>query len=87
MQPMRASLTSVAGGQEVTVEGEVDSPEGAGGTTGQFEIQDTPEFMQEVMDGKEFSLAIDGGSRLTIKITSISTTEKSGISLAKFSST
>ena len=85
---MRASLTSEAGGEVATVEGEIESPGGEGGTTkGHFEIQDTPELMQDVMDGKLFNLAIEGGNRLTIKIDSISTTAKSGISLAKFSVT
>ena len=88
MQPMRASLTSEAGGEVATVEGEIESPGAGGGTTkGHFEIQDTPEFMQDVMDGKPFNLALEGGSRLVIKIDSISTTPKSGISLANFSST
>jgi hypothetical protein len=83
MNPFRARLTNQAGGEVATIEGEIESP---GGTTGRFEIQDTPEFMQDVMDGKTFGLAIEGGSPLTIKIDSISTTAKSGISLANFSS-
>ena len=86
MEPMRASLTTEAGGEVATVEGEIEPPGGEGGPTiGRFEIEDTPELMQDVMDGKAFHLAIEGGSRLTIKIDSISTTAKSGISVANFS--
>ena len=85
MQAMRGKLTSEAGGEALDVEGELDSPEGQSAVSGQFEVQETPELMQNVMDGKNFQLAVDGASTLSIKITSISTTDKPGTSLASFS--
>jgi hypothetical protein len=84
MQAMRGKLTPEAGGDALDVEGELDSPEDQSEIIGQFEVQDSPELMQDVMDGKSFQLAVDGAATLTIKITTISTTDKPGTSLAIF---
>lgn len=86
MQPFHASLADEDGLAIAEVDGTIESPEeAAGARSGRFELQETPSFMQGVMDEKTFRLRFDGGDTLTIKVESISTGAPSGGSEAVFS--
>jgi hypothetical protein len=85
MQPFRAALTDDAGQAIGSVAGSIDSPAGTQGPRrGEFEVQETDVLMQGILEQKTFCLALDDGSRLTIRVGSVSATG-SGSSRAEFS--
>lgn len=86
MESFHASLADEAGQAIAEVDGTMESAEeAAGARIGRFELQDTPSFIQGVMDEKTFQLQVEGGDTLTIRVDSISTAAKSGYSVAAFS--
>jgi hypothetical protein len=86
MQPIRATLTDDAGQAIADVEGSIQSSEGTQGPRqGTFEFQETESFMQGVLDQKTFGLELDDGSRLTIRVGSVSSTARPGYSRVEFS--
>lgn len=86
MAPFHAALADENGQAITEVDGTIESPEEATGPrSGRFELQDTPSFMQGVMDGKTFRLQVDAGDAFTIKVDSVSISSRSGYSEASFS--
>jgi|GEM_PF-3056421 len=86
MENFHASLADDTGQSIAEVDGTIESSEEAAGVRcGRFELEDTPAFIQGVMDEKTFRLQVEGGDTLTIRVDSISTAAKSGYSVAAFS--
>lgn len=86
MEPFHGSLADEDGQSIAEVDGTIESSEEAPGIcSGRFELQDTPSFIQGVMDKKTFRLQVDDRGTLMIKVDSISTGPKSGYSEAEFS--
>jgi hypothetical protein len=86
MQPFRAKLTDDAGQAIGSVEGSIDSPEATQAPRrGEFEFQENDLFMQGMLDQKTFCLELDDGSRLSIRVGSVSAMTGSGSSRVEFS--
>ena len=86
MQSFRATLTDDAGQAIAEIDGSIQSPiESQGPRKGEFELQETESFMQQVLEAKTFRLAIDDGSQLTIRVDSVSTITRPGYSKVEFS--
>jgi hypothetical protein len=86
MQPFRATLTDDTGQSISDIEGSIQAPEESQGPRqGEFEFQETGEFMQGVLEGKTFHLEVADGSQLTIRVDSVSTSARPGYSRVKFS--
>jgi hypothetical protein len=85
MQPFRATLTDDSGQAIADIEGSIQSPEETQGPRqGEFEFQETGEFMQGVLEGKTFLLKVDDGSQLTIHVKEASNA-RPGYSKVEFS--
>jgi hypothetical protein len=86
MQPFRATLTDDADQAIADIEGSIQSrDETQGPRQGEFEFQETESFMQGVLDQKSFRLALDDGTRLTIRADSVSAIARPGYSKVAFS--
>jgi hypothetical protein len=85
MRPFRATLIDDAGQAIADVEGSMQSAEESPGQRqGEFQFPETEEFMQGVLDEKTFSLMVDDGSQLTIRVNSVSTAAGPGKSKVRF---
>jgi hypothetical protein len=88
MQAFRAVLTDDGGQAIADVEGSIQSPEDTQGSRqGEFEFQETESFMQGVLDQKTFRLELDDGNRLTIRVGSVSASDRPGNARVEFSVT
>jgi hypothetical protein len=86
MQPFRATLSDDAGQAIAEIEGSIQSPsETQGPRKGEFEFQENESFLQGVLEEKTFHLDVDDGSKLTIRVDSVSTTTRPGYSKVEFS--
>jgi hypothetical protein len=86
MQPFRATLTDDSGQAIAEIEGSIQAPDEAQGPRqGEFEFQETGEFMQGILEEKPFRLEVDDGSQLTIQVNSVATIARPGYSKVEFS--
>jgi hypothetical protein len=63
-----------------------DAASPGGACQGTFEVQETEELMQSVLEGKTFGLNVEDGSQLSIHAESASVSSRLGFTTARISS-